>query len=301
MRNIFIKELIDLADKDPDIFLIVGDLGYGVIEEFQNKFPERFLNVGVAEQNMIGVAAGLAKSGYKVFVYSIANFPTFRCLEQIRNDVLYHSLNVTIVAVGAGFSYGTAGYSHHAVEDLSIIRSLRDVKIFSPANAQEIKGSLKIIMNEVGPSYIRLGKFLKLSHNLLMLNNEPIKVKSGSKEAIFVSGAIAHDAITAVETVEKSSNKIIAIFSIPVISPLSVPLEILNDYDRIFVVEEHMQNGGLGTALLEYVADKKVNCKIVRLGIEKLKPEVIGSQEYLKNYHEIDSIGLIKRILEYNS
>jgi len=301
MRNVFIKELINLADKDPDIFLIVGDLGYGVIEEFQIKFPERFLNVGVAEQNMIGVAAGLAKSGYKVFVYSIANFPTFRCLEQIRNDVLYHSLNVTIVAVGAGFSYGTAGYSHHAVEDLSIIRSLRDVKIFSPANAEEIKKSLKIIMNEAGPVYMRLGKLLKLSHDSLMINSEPIAIKSGSKEAIFVTGAIAHDAILAVRKVEELSNKIFAIFSIPIINPLSIPAKILNDYDRIFVVEEHIQNGGLGTALLEYVADKKIHCEIVRLGIEKLNPELIGSQDYLKNYHEIDSMGLIKRIMKYNS
>jgi len=301
MRNAFIKELVNLADEDPDIFLIVGDLGYGVIDEFQNKFPERFLNAGVAEQNMIGVAAGLAKSGYKVFVYSIANFPTFRCLEQIRNDVLYHSLNVTIVAVGAGFSYGTLGYSHHAVEDLSIMRSLRGIKIFSPANTEEVKGSLKIIMSEDGPNYMRLGKLMKVSHDLLMLNNEPIEIKPGYKEAIFVCGSIAHDAILAINKVEELTNKSFAIFSVPIINPLSIPTKMLNNFHRIFVVEEHIINGGLGTALLEFVADKKIQCEIVRLGIEKLNPELIGSQEYLKNAHEIDSAGLIKRIMEYNS
>lgn len=299
MRNVFINGLTNLAEKDPNIFLIVGDLGYGVVEEFQDKFPERFLNVGVAEQNMIGVAAGLAKSGYKVFVYSIANFPTFRCLEQIRNDVLYHSLDVTIVAVGAGFTYGAAGYSHHAVEDLSIMRSLRKVKIFSPANSPEIEGALKIIMKESGPSYIRLGKLMNLSHDLLMLNGEPLQIKGGSNEAVFACGSILQDAILAVKRVEELSGRTFAIFSNPMVSPLLIPTKMINDFRRIFVVEEHIQNGGLGTALMEYVTDMKIKCDVVRLGIEVLKPEVIGSQDYLKSIHGIDSEGIAKRIMEY--
>lgn len=299
MRNVFINGLTDLAEKDPNIFLIVGDLGYGVVEEFRDKFPERFLNVGVAEQNMIGVAAGLAKSGYKVFVYSIANFPTFRCLEQIRNDVLYHSLDVTIVAVGAGFTYGAAGYSHHAVEDLSIMRSLRKVKIFSPANSSEIEGALKIIMKESGPSYIRLGKLMNLSHDLLMLNGEPLQIKRGSNEAVFACGSILQDAILAVKRVEELSGRTFAIFSNPMVSPLLIPTKMINDFRRIFVVEEHIQNGGLGTALMEYVTDMKIKCDVVRLGIEDLKPEVIGSQDYLKSIHGIDSEGIAKRIMEY--
>lgn len=299
MRNVFINGLTNLAEKDPNIFLIVGDLGYGVVEEFQDKFPERFLNVGVAEQNMIGVAAGLAKSGYKVFVYSIANFPTFRCLEQIRNDVLYHSLDVTIVAVGAGFTYGAAGYSHHAVEDLSIMRSLRKVKIFSPANSPEIEGALKIIMKESGPSYIRLGKLMNLSHDLLMLNGEPLQIKGGSNEAVFACGSILQDAILAVKRVEELSGRTFAIFSNPMVNPLLIPTKMINDFRRIFVVEEHIQNGGLGTALMEYVTDMKIKCDVVRLGIKVLKPEVIGSQDYLKSIHGIDSEGIAKRIMEY--
>ena len=299
MRNIFINELVNLAEKDPNVFLIVGDLGYGVIEEFQNRFPERFLNVGVAEQNMIGVAAGLAKSGFKVFVYSIANFPTFRCLEQIRNDVVYHSLDVTIVAVGAGFTYGTAGYSHHAIEDISIIRSLRKIKIFSPANSAEIKGSLRKIMNEPGPSYIRLGKLLNFSHDLSMLDDEPIQVKMGSSEAVFVCGAILHDAVLAVNKVEELCNKNYAIFSVPIVNPLFIPIKMLSSFKRIFVVEEHTQNGGLGSAVMEYAADLKVEIEVIRLGIENLRPEIVGSQDYLKNVHAIDSFGLIKRLMEY--
>src|SRR6187431_2921481 len=118
MRNAFIEELSTLAEANDNIVLVVGDLGYSVVEPFAQRFPDRFLNAGVAEQNMTGLAAGLASEGYHVFTYSIANFPTLRCLEQIRNDVCYHVLPVTVVAVGAGLAYGNLGYSHHAVQDI---------------------------------------------------------------------------------------------------------------------------------------------------------------------------------------
>ena len=124
MRNIFINKLTDLAKNNKNIFLLVADIGYGVVEEFQNKYPDRFLNVGVAEQNMTGIAAGLAAEGYHVFTYSIANFPTFRCAEQIRNDIDYHNLPVTVVSVGGGVAYGNLGYSHHAVQDYGLMRMM---------------------------------------------------------------------------------------------------------------------------------------------------------------------------------
>lgn len=134
MRTAFINELIQQARAKPDIFLVVGDLGFSVVEPFAEEFPDRFLNAGVAEQNMTGLAAGLASEGYHAFTYSIANFPTFRCLEQIRNDVAYHRLPVTVVSVGAGFSYGNLGYSHHAVQDIGILRTLPEMTIMSPAD-----------------------------------------------------------------------------------------------------------------------------------------------------------------------
>ena len=158
MRNIFIDELSELAKFDERIFLVVGDLGYGVTEPFENQFPNRFLNVGIAEQNMIGFAAGLARSGYKVFVYSIANFPTFRCLEQIRNDLCYEQLDVTVVSVGAGFSYGVLGYSHFAIEDIGIMRTLPNMQVLSPSDSNEVRSLLKYAISTESPKYLRLGK-----------------------------------------------------------------------------------------------------------------------------------------------
>src|ERR1043165_2424780 len=134
MRTAFINELVLLARTNPKIFLVVGDLGFSVVEPFAKEFPDRFLNAGVAEQNMTGVAAGLASEGYHVFTYSIGNFPTLRCLEQIRNDVCYHELPVTVVAVGGGLAYGNLGYSHHAVQDLAVMRSLPRLTILAPAD-----------------------------------------------------------------------------------------------------------------------------------------------------------------------
>ena len=142
MRDAFIKKLALMASSDEKIFLLVGDLGYGVVDDFAKSFPKQFLNAGVAEQNMMGMAAGLAHSGYKVFVYSIANFPTIRCLEQIRNDVCYHNLDVTIVAIGAGFGYGTLGYSHFAIEDLAVLRCLPNLNIYSPGDSYELEVAL---------------------------------------------------------------------------------------------------------------------------------------------------------------
>ena len=123
MRDVFIQRLSHLAETNDDVFLITGDLGFGVLEDFENKFPNQFLNVGVSEQNMTGVATGMALDGYKVFTYSIANFTTLRCLEQIRNDACYHDVNVNVVSIGGGFGYGSLGMSHHATEDLSIMRT----------------------------------------------------------------------------------------------------------------------------------------------------------------------------------
>ena len=139
MRTAFIQELIVQARIHPDIFLVVGDLGYSVIEPFAAEFPDRYLNAGVAEQNMTGVAAGLASEGWHVFTYSIANFPTLRCFEQIRNDIAYHKLPVTVVAVGAGLAYGSLGYSHHAVQDIAVMRTLPELTLLSPADPGETR------------------------------------------------------------------------------------------------------------------------------------------------------------------
>src|SRR5438046_10077781 len=139
MRTSFIETLVQVAERDPRLWLLTVDLGYSVLEKFSTKFPDRYLNAGVAEQNMVGVAAGLAMTGKVVFVYSIANFPTLRCLEQVRNDVCYHNLSVKIVAVGGGVVYGPLGYTHHAVEDLAIMRTLPNITVVAPGDPVEVR------------------------------------------------------------------------------------------------------------------------------------------------------------------
>ena len=158
MRNTFIKELIELAAVNDRIALVVGDLGFSVVEPFAERFPDRFINAGVAEQNMMGLAAGMASEGYHPFVYSIANFPTFRCAEQIRNDVAYHKLPVTVVTVGGGLAYGSLGYSHHAVQDYGLIRLMPNMLIASPGDPMEVRACLRYLVANPQPSYLRLGK-----------------------------------------------------------------------------------------------------------------------------------------------
>ena len=158
MRTTFIETLCDLAERDERIWLITGDLGFSVLERFSERFPERYINAGVAEQNMTGIAAGLAHSGLVVFTYSIANFPVMRCLEQIRNDVCYHNMNVNVVAVGGGFSYGTAGYTHHGVEDIAVMRAMPNMTVVAPADPYETRKATESVAAHAGPCYLRLGK-----------------------------------------------------------------------------------------------------------------------------------------------
>ena len=158
MRNAFVDELLSAAEVHDNIVLVVGDLGYGVIEPFAKRFPKRFFNSGVAEQNMMGFSAGLASEGFHVFVYSIANFATFRCAEQIRNDVDYHNLPVTIVVVGGGLAYGNLGYSHHAVQDYALMRAMPNMLIAAPGDPMEARACMRYLVAKPQPSYFRLGK-----------------------------------------------------------------------------------------------------------------------------------------------
>jgi len=172
MRTTFIENLVKEAKKDKSIVLLVGDLGFNVVETFQEKFPKRFYNVGVAEQNMMSIAAGLASQGFKVFTYSIANFPTFRCAEQIRNDIDYHNFNVTIVTVGGGYAYGNLGYSHHAVQDYGLMRLFPNFDIIAPADPVEVESALRYILSTNGPKYLRLNK-----SNKIILQKKKFKIK----------------------------------------------------------------------------------------------------------------------------
>jgi len=288
MRNTFIEELVSFARIDSKIALVVGDLGYSVVEPFAREFPERFINVGVAEQNMIGMAAGMASEGYHVFAYSIANFSTFRCAEQIRNDVAYHNLPVTVVSVGGGLAYGNLGYSHHAVQDYAVMRTFPNMLIAAPGDPMEVRACLRYLVNNRGPSYLRLGKAGEPNYHA-----EPPKISPGQwslvrgasgKNAFLSTGACLQIAF---EWANQPEYHDYDIYSMPLwsINSKIIQSDIIRQKTHVITIEDHLLDGGFGSWLLEACSfDLTVMC---RISIKALSPIVcgtVGSQSTLNKF-----------------
>lgn len=277
MRELFISELVKEAKKNKKIVLVVGDLGYGVVEPFQKKFPERFFNAGVAEQSMMGIAAGLAHQGFHVFVYSIANFPTFRCAEQIRNDIDYHNLPVTIVSVGAGLSYGNLGYSHHAIQDYGLIRSFPKMVICSPLDNKELKGCLNYLFKYPKPSYLRLDKLLNENFSNKFFSLKPgkwqIYKKNKTKNIIISTGSV----IEFVRNFLKKYNNY-NYCTIPIWGMKFKKFQSKNllKYDRIITLEDHLLDCGFGSWLMESLSLKKNQNSKIQIISKSISSEVIG-------------------------
>lgn len=276
--------------------LITGDLGFGALEPYEKKFPSNYLNVGVSEQNMIGVAAGLAKTGRIPFVYSIANFPTFRCLEQIRVDVCYHQLPVNIVSVGAGLSYGTLGYTHHAIEDIAVMRSMPGMRILSPANSMDVEESIKLMVASPSPSYIRLAKGgMKSQDQETAGNLKPVRMlKPGRIALVITTGEISAE-IAQWAMDSKGFFGQCAVASIQIIKPMDLA-HLMEDYDAIVTVEEHSLTGGLSSAVLEFMRDKGIMKPILGLGLRDSVSHEVGTQDYLRSLAGIDAATLQIRI-----
>ena len=281
MRTEFIKNLMAQARVHKNIFLLVADIGYGVVEEFQQEFPDRFINVGVAEQNMTGIAAGLASEGYHVFTYSIANFPTFRCAEQIRNDIDYHNLPVTIVSVGGGLAYGNLGYSHHAIQDYGLLRMMPNFTIASPGDPIEVKSTLKYLISNPGPSYLRLGKNNEISYTLEKSKIQPgkwygLKDNTGNEEIILSTG-------TALQWIMQNKKKFYNkdIFTIPVWGAKykKEQPELSSNFSSITTVEDHIHDCGFGSWLKEAVLIKKTNQVINNFALPLEVQYSVGKQE----------------------
>lgn len=302
MRNHFIETLVELSDADPSTFLVVGDLGYGVIEPFAEKFPTRFLNAGVAEQSMVSLAAGLASTGKTVFVYSIANFPTFRALEQIRNDVAYHQLPVVIVAVGAGLSYGTLGYTHHAVEDIAVMRAIPNISIYSPADAAEVGLILPEILRRKGPAYLRLGKGgeLHCHESAPNLSSAGISLTEESRPILLLTtGAITRKALDALSILDPKIAETVSIFSVPIISDLDLSALDTENRQALITVEEHSPVGGFGSAVLEQMSDLGISKPVLRLGVNPALGPVVGSHEYLLARNGLDAQSIANKITAF--
>lgn len=290
MRTAFITELIEQAKVNEKLFLLVGDLGYSVVEPFAELFPNRFLNIGIAEQNMTGVAAGLAMEGYNVFTYSIGNFPTLRCMEQIRYDVCYHNLSVKIVAIGAGYAYGPLGASHHATEDIGMMRTIPGIHICSPSDPVEAKHITKWLCDSNAPAYLRLGKAgEKVLHDqdFVFEPNKFLCMKQGEETAVLATGAILE---LAKEFIERKKNNW-GLYSVPFIKPLDLGAlaDIAVRYQRIITLEEHQMSSGFGSAILEGLNDlREANAistfpQVKRIAIKDIFVAFAGNQDYLRS------------------
>lgn len=301
MRDAFVRRITELAQEDPRIMLVVGDLGYGVVDDFARLIPEQFLNAGVAEQSMIGVAAGLASQGRRVFVYSIANFPTLRCLEQIRNDICYHQRDVTVVSVGAGVAYGTHGYTHHAVEDIAALRALPGLRIISPADPAEAIAAADYTSASAGAHYVRLGKngerVLHADASSLDIR-EPVLLRAGADASIVATGSIVENCLVAAEMLAAQHGLQCAVSSCPVVRPLSLEwLVSLDPSVPLITVEEHSREGGFGSIFLEFVNDHRLGLQITRAGLSNMNVSRLGSQAYLRSISGLDPDGLIQTVL----
>ena len=286
MRKIFIEELITAAKKNKKIILIVNDLGYNVVEKFAKMFPSQFFNAGVAEQNMMGIAAGMALEGYHVFVYSIGNFPTFRCSEQIRNDVDYHNLPVTIVNVGAGLSYGNLGYSHHSLQDYGLMRLFPNMLIASPGDEMETKACMKYILKKPQPSYLRLSKSnTKPLHNKIP-NLKPgkwlsvYKSKQNSKKIFLTTGNVA--SIAKKFLTEKNFNNF-SIYSLPLwgMKYKKEQFNQIKKWNKIVILEDHLEDGGFGSWIKESLNNKKIKTYIISKSLSNKVIGKVGSEKYL--------------------
>ena len=286
MRDAFVKVLTEEAATNTDIMLLVGDLGFGVVAAFGDTYPRQFLNCGVAEQSMVGIAAGMAASGRRPFVYSISNFPTLRPLEQIRNDVCYHGLGVTLVSVGAGLAYGSLGYTHHAVEDMSVLRSLPGMRVFSPADAWECRAAVREILADPSPAYLRLGKNKEpLMHDaeVDLSTGAPLLIRPGSDVTVLVAGPIITQALAVAEQLDQQGISV-RVLTCPVIKPLNAAAikEAASGTCGIVTLEEHTVLGGFGSAVLEGFALNGWRTPIMPLGLDDAATHIVGDQEWLR-------------------
>jgi len=293
MRDAFANELFLLAQKDQSIELLTGDLGFGVLRPFQEQLPERFHNVGIAEQLLIEMATGMALAGKKVVCYSIGNFPVFRCLEQIRNDAAYSGANVKIVSIGGGYTYGELGMSHNATEDIAVLRPIPGIAIFAPCDKFEAVLVTDLMMKRAGATYLRLERpdpsVIHASPIENYIEGRPLLVSPGTKGAVLSYGGIA---LLAKEVAAELG---FAFYTFPMLKPLDEAgiAKELRPYEKLIVIEEHSKIGGLASAIEGIFADRKERPSILGFGVPDVVAPLIGSQEYLRDY-----VGLsLKKIL----
>jgi transketolase len=301
MRDCFIERLSEMAARDPRIMLVTGDLGFGVFNEYRQRFPRQFLNAGVAEQNMTGLAAGLALEGHIVYTYSIANFVFMRCLEQIRNDAAYHQANVNVVCIGGGFSYGALGISHHATEDLAIMRSLPDVSVIAPCDDWETREATAAIAETPGTSYLRLDKS---SAGNTQRPGETFQLgrartlREGHDLTLVALGGLMSEVLSAAETLSREGIEC-RVLSMHTVKPLDAAAlaQAAEETGGIVTVEEHSVDGGLGGAVAECLLESDVRPAVFRrVGLRQGFSSIVGSQSHLRGCYGLDAAGIVTAV-----
>lgn len=297
MRMVFAETLIELAKNDERICLITPDMGYGILDKFQQTFPERYFNLGITEQNCMSVAAGMALAGLKPYVYSIIPFVVHRCIEQIRVDVSYMNTDVKVIGVGSGFEYGAAGATHHGTEDISMIRPLPNMEIYAPGDNYEMVEIATLTSRSNKPTYIRIGR-----HNHPNMNKEGIElgkasvIEEGKDVALIATGNMLPVAYDFGQELKKEG-KSPEIISMHTIKPIDKEC-ILNLVDRglkIYTFEEHTIIGGLGSAVAEVIAESRKAVEFKRIGINDEYSHVVGSAQYIREQFGLDLKGVIEQ------
>jgi transketolase len=298
LRDTFIKTLEELAAADERIMLLTGDLGFGVLDRFVKRLPKQFLNVGVAEQNLAGIATGLALEGRIVFTYSIANFPTLRCLEQLRNDAAYHDANVKVVAIGGGFSYGALGMSHHATEDLAVLRAMPSVTVVAPADLHETAAATRAIVERSGVCYLRLDKSVASATDGAppFVLGRARRLREGDGLTIVSCGGVVGEVLTASEQLASEGFRV-RVLSLHTVKPIDVDAlrAAASETGGILTVEEHVAEGGLGSAVAETCMDGGfAPRRFHRLAIRGGFVSHVGSQDYLRRAAGLDAAAIAK-------
>lgn len=297
MRDAFISTLLKESRMNPNIEVILGDLGFKIFDEYREEFPNRIFDGGIQEQNMIGVAAGLTMTGRTVVTYSIANFQALRALEQIRNDCCYNNRNVKIVSSGAGYVYGSLGMSHHQTEDISVLRAIPNITILSPCDKYESESCTRAMLNTDGTFYLRIGRGGEECLHTASIKDFKIgdcyKIYEGSKDiVIFTTGAISSYAYHIAKELD------ISLYTFPTIKPLNKEqiIEISNKYKTIVTLEENNVCGGFGSAISELLIGLDKHPKVIILGIPDCYQSITGHREYLLDRVELSENKLMERI-----
>lgn len=299
MRNAFVNRIIEGCDAREDIFIIAGDAGFGVFDDFQKRFPDRFLNLGVAEQNMAGFSAGLSMAGFKVCMYNIIPFILYRCYEQVRNDICYQRLPVVMVGIGSGITYAPMGMTHYSVEDIGIARTLPNLTVISPIDPVEARLAAEYSLMAEGPVYVRLAKrgepiiHEKKNFDITL----PQVLRKGRDVAILFHGSISTEVMKAYKVLIAEGIEPM-IVSVPFLQPLNrmALLEILKDMGFVLSVEEHYENSGLGSILLELYVDLRPSWQLKTMGIGYKFIHEIENTEGMRISHGISSSSIAKAV-----